>query len=139
MGLLSVTVVTAGILELPTAEEHDGYQTPFIPILPPQGLAVSSLKNADLSQEALTQLAQSAAYIQPVPSLHSENAELQVDPFISTHLATAQLQVADTAHSAIPFAVSPIPLQHILSQPTVQVQKTILKQVQVLLLQHRNS
>lgn len=123
--------MTGGILEFPTGIEHDGYQTPFVPILPPQSFDVSSLENDEIPQEALPV----SAYPQHVPSIHSEIAP----PFTSTHLATAQLQVVDASHAAIPNAIPHIPVQHILPKQTVQVHKTIFKQIQVIFLECQNA
>lgn len=131
VALLAVSTVNAGVFELP---QHDGYQTPFVPVPGPQALPLES--------------APQAGYLPPEPANFDE-APLPGAPAAfseNAHLATAQLQVSSApqyqvgqvqsvplqAAAPAPILSAPVALtQPILSQPTVQLQKTIIKHVQV--------
>lgn len=167
LALLAVSTVNAGVFELP---QHDGYQTPFVPV---QSHASHS-EHFEAAPQALQYSQPQAGYL-PLEQAHYEEAHLHAAPVAvhesghhlhaaavheSAHLATAQYQVAagplqaaqyqayqpghaqavslhaGHVHAApAPILSAPVALTHavqpVLPHPTVQLQKTIIKHVQV--------
>lgn len=144
MALLAVSSANAGVAHLP--EQHDGYQTPFVPIAGPQ-LSASGYESAGYESESLpvaqayhsapiqTQYEQ-AQYETPVAE-HYETAPVHAQ--YAAAPVHAQYQAApvhahyEAAPIATPLAVSQH-IQHVVApQPTVQLHKTIIKHIQVII------
>lgn len=121
MVLLAVSSANAGVAYLP--EQHEGYQTPFLPIPAPQ---VSG---------AGYEAAEPLPLAQPYQATPIQVAPHQLPPHQDASLQTAQYQ-ASAHYEVAPIATKITVPQHIQQavppQPNVQLQKIIIKHIKVI-------
>ena len=125
VALLAVSVNAGGLAHLPE-QHHEGYQTPFLPVAGPQ----------------LPSAGYAAAEPLPIPQAYHSAGQYEAAAHHQHHEVSAQYAAAAPQFAAAPQYAAPAPLvqplavsQHIepfvAPQPTVQLQKTIIKHIQV--------
>lgn len=114
MVVLAISAVNAGIYGL--AEQHESYQTQFLPIASPQ-VSFAGLQNTHIEHLPIAQ----AAHALPVEGpLVSAVPHVQPTPFHLNQLEATPVAFAQT-------------VQQVLPQPSVELQKTVVKHVEVII------